>query len=221
MDNIERLMKVLKDVREELSKTRKGFHVQKVKAPNISHLDGEDSNPKNHASYKVTHDGKHVGTYTIHKPTGNWWGEQNTRIGEHHDAAHEAAQKFHAHLHSLSKEEFSKEQNMSYGAAPNMIKDEAEKADVIKPDKGFGKITIKDPTPKPPANPEKPYGKVILKEELHCSENGQWKLLEKDAKNPALAPKERKVKELQGKIDAGMYKPDASKIADAMLKPKK
>jgi hypothetical protein len=42
--------------------------------------------------------------------------------------------------------------------------------------------------------------------------------LEKASKDPALAPKEVKIKELQGKIDAGTYKPDASKIADKMLK---
>lgn len=98
------------------------------------------------------------------------------------------------------------------------LKSELQKGDIVKPDKGFGKITIKGASPQPPKDKEHPYGKVILKEELHCSENGQWKLLEKDAKNPALAPKDRKVKELQGKIDAGTYKPDAGKIADAMLK---
>lgn len=41
--------------------------------------------------------------------------------------------------------------------------------------------------------------------------------LEKDAVNPKLAPKEVKIKELQGKIDAGTYKPDAGKIASKML----
>lgn len=42
--------------------------------------------------------------------------------------------------------------------------------------------------------------------------------LEKDAANPALAPKEVKIKALQQQIDAGKYKPDASKIAGKMLK---
>lgn len=42
--------------------------------------------------------------------------------------------------------------------------------------------------------------------------------MEKDAANPALAPKEVKVKKLQAQIDAGTYKPDAKKIADKMLK---
>lgn len=41
--------------------------------------------------------------------------------------------------------------------------------------------------------------------------------LEKDAANPALAPKEVKIKKLQGQIDAGTYKPDPKKIADKML----
>lgn len=42
--------------------------------------------------------------------------------------------------------------------------------------------------------------------------------LEKDAANPALAPKEVKVKQLKAQIDAGTYKPDPKKIADKMLK---
>lgn len=42
--------------------------------------------------------------------------------------------------------------------------------------------------------------------------------LEKASANPKFAPKDIKVKELQGKIDSGTYKPDASKIADKMLK---
>lgn len=42
--------------------------------------------------------------------------------------------------------------------------------------------------------------------------------LEKDAVNPALAPKEVKIKKLQAQIDAGTYKPDPKKIADKMLK---
>jgi anti-sigma28 factor (negative regulator of flagellin synthesis) len=54
-------------------------------------------------------------------------------------------------------------------------------------------------------------------DELTCSENGQWKVMEKDAKDPKLAPRDRKVKQLQSQIDAGTYKPDAGKIAGAML----
>lgn len=42
--------------------------------------------------------------------------------------------------------------------------------------------------------------------------------MEKDSANPALAPKERKIKDLQSQIDAGTYKPDSKKIAGAMLK---
>jgi len=42
--------------------------------------------------------------------------------------------------------------------------------------------------------------------------------LEKDSANPALAPKDVKVKQLQAQIDAGTYKPNAGKIADKMLK---
>lgn len=42
--------------------------------------------------------------------------------------------------------------------------------------------------------------------------------LEKDARNPALAPKQVKIKQLQSQIDAGTYKPDPKKIADKMIK---
>lgn len=42
--------------------------------------------------------------------------------------------------------------------------------------------------------------------------------LKKDAANPALAPKQVKVKQLQAQIDSGTYKPDSKKIANAMLK---
>ncbi len=41
--------------------------------------------------------------------------------------------------------------------------------------------------------------------------------LKKDSVSSSLAPKDRKVKELQSKIDAGTYKPDANKIADKMI----
>ena len=80
------------------------------------------------------------------------------------------------------------------------------KADTVRPDAGYGKVTVKDTTPKP-VNGSSPYGKVIVKAEE----------LEKDSANPALAPKDVKIKELQTKIDAGQYKPDASKIAGKML----
>jgi anti-sigma28 factor (negative regulator of flagellin synthesis) len=65
--------------------------------------------------------------------------------------------------------------------------------------------------------------KQELEKNLNCapgmaSPNMAKEEMEKDAKNPALAPKDVKVKELQGKIDAGTYKPDAKKIADKILK---
>lgn len=41
--------------------------------------------------------------------------------------------------------------------------------------------------------------------------------LRKDAANPKLAPKDAKVKQLQSQVDAGTYKPDATKIGTAML----
>ena len=42
--------------------------------------------------------------------------------------------------------------------------------------------------------------------------------LNKASKDPALAPKEVKIKKLQAQIDAGTYTPDPKKIADKMLK---
>ena len=61
-----------------------------------------------------------------------------------------------------------------------------------------------------------------FKEELNKNMNSSYGStnpnMAKASKDPALAPKEVKIKELQGKIDAGTYKPDASKIADKMLK---
>lgn len=114
---------------------------------------------------------------------------------------------------------------------------EIKKADIVRPDAGYGKVTVKDINPKP--DPKKPgaYGKVIMKDEQQDNtrvnlnnpyndqpeEDKKKKLkkseeLEKASKDPALAIKEVKIKELQGKIDAGTYKPDAKKIADKMLK---
>lgn len=106
---------------------------------------------------------------------------------------------------------------------------------IARPDAGFGEIigvgtdkpkSIAPTAPaappnssnKPKPNNSHPYGQVIVKmEELSCSENGQWSIMEKDASDPKLAPKDAKVKQLQTQIDAGKYKPDASKIAGAML----
>ena len=53
-------------------------------------------------------------------------------------------------------------------------------------------------------------------EKCSIAKNGQWSL-DKASVDPKLAPKDVKVKELQGKIDAGKYKPDAGKIADKMI----
>lgn len=47
------------------------------------------------------------------------------------------------------------------------------------------------------------------------AEHGE--VIEKDAKNPELAPKEVKIKQLQSQIDAGKYKVDSKKVADKMV----
>lgn len=133
------------------------------------------------------------------------------------------------------KEELNKNMNSSYGSTPqNMAKDAPDAnatTDIVRPDAGYGKVTVKDTTPKP-ADPKRPYGKVIMKDEqqqqdqpkvnlnnpYNDQDDDEKKKLKKASKDPALAPKEVKIKELQGKIDAGTYKPDASKIADKILK---
>ena len=59
-----------------------------------------------------------------------------------------------------------------------------------------------------------------LKEELNKNVNmsyGSAPNISKASANPALAPKEVKVKQLKAQVDAGTYKPDAKKIADKMI----
>lgn len=64
--------------------------------------------------------------------------------------------------------------------------------------------------------------KAELSKNMNCATGANPNMakeeLEKDAANPALAPKEVKIKKLQAQIDAGTYKPDPKKIADKMLK---
>ena len=66
------------------------------------------------------------------------------------------------------KEELNKNMNSSYGSTDqNMAKDAPDAnatADIVRPDAGYGKVTVKDTTPKP-ADPKRPYGKVIMKDE--------------------------------------------------------
>lgn len=83
------------------------------------------------------------------------------------------------------------------------------------------------------------YDRTFTGKPVKLAKNGQWALeqlaknmncapgsqpnmtkeeMEKDSRDPALAPKQVKVKALQAQIDAGTYKPDSKKIADAMIK---
>lgn len=59
-----------------------------------------------------------------------------------------------------------------------------------------------------------------LNKNMNCDPGSEPNMTKASA-NPALAPKEVKIKELQGKIDAGIYKPDSKKIADKMVKEEK
>lgn len=56
--------------------------------------------------------------------------------------------------------------------------------------------------------------KEELSKNMNCAPGA---MLEKDAANSALAPKEVKVKKLQAQIDSGTYKPDPKKIAEKMI----
>lgn len=128
-----------------------------------------------------------------------------------------------------AKEELQKNVNAAYGSEPNVVKEEKVNANNPYGDEPKGAKgedarndkNDKEPELESPKNlKHKEQPSIKKKEQLMCSENGQWSL-KKDAADPKLAPKDVKVKELQGKIDSGTYKPDAGKIADAMLKPKK
>lgn len=55
---------------------------------------------------------------------------------------------------------------------------------------------------------------------IKFEKNGQWSL-QKDYASKELSDREQKVKNLQRQVDAGTYKPDSSKIAEAMIQPKK
>lgn len=89
------------------------------------------------------------------------------------------------------KEELNKNMNSSYGSTDqNMVKDEQQDESKV--------------------NLNNPYNEQL--------EEHKKKKLNKASKDPALAPKEVKIKQLQAQIDAGTYKPDAKKIADKMLK---
>lgn len=92
------------------------------------------------------------------------------------------------------KEELNKNTNCAPGSTPNMTKEEA-------PQEVPEKVNLNNPYN------EQEDDKKKKKEEL-----------EKASKDPALAPKEVKIKQLQSQIDAGTYKPDPKKIADKMLK---
>lgn len=114
------------------------------------------------------------------------------------------------------KEELNKNMNCAPGAAPNMVKADKPKKpepaspDVVVPDNGHGKITIKDTETKP-ADASAPYGKIIRKgdEELMCSENGQWSI------------KKSAFKELEHKLeDEGKSEESAGAIAYSIGKKK-
>ena len=107
-----------------------------------------------------------------------------------------------------AKAELSKNMNCAPGANPNMTKEEAEKVNLNNPynEQPKGSKKKKQDEKLDLAGPGDQFGDAKKSEEL-----------EKDAVNPALAPKEVKIKKLQAQIDAGTYKPNASKIAEKMI----
>lgn len=105
--------------------------------------------------------------------------------------------------------------NLKAQPKPNLTKEEyldmIDKADKVvhpkDPVLNYDKVQPKAKTPAKQKEYETKVSAVCKEEEM-----------EKDSVNPALAPKERKIKDLQAQIDAGTYKPDSKKIAGAMLK---
>lgn len=142
-----------------------------------------------------------------------------------------------------TKEELNKNTNMSYGAsspnqagaappaASNLAQGEQpQKVNLNNPYNETSRGSIdskgrensdqndKAPELKKPKGVEHREQPSIKKGEVcKIDKNGQWNL-QKDAADPKLAPKEVKIKKLQQQIDSGTYKPDASKIADKILK---
>lgn len=121
----------------------------------------------------------------------------------------------------------AKNVNMSYSKQPNVatgsMTGALERAEgETKHDRCAREVKEKSPDVRNPhavcvsAGVEPDAWKKSHDEYLTLFKNGQWEL-KKDSVNPKLAPKDRKVKELQTKIDAGTYKPDAGKIAEKML----
>lgn len=107
-------------------------------------------------------------------------------------------------------EEAKADLNKNINCAPGAMN--MGKADEVKPDKGYGKIIRKEEEGEK-VNLNNPYNDQPQDKKKKKEEE-----LEKDAANPALAPKEVKIKQLQAQIDAGTYKPDPKKIADKMVK---
>jgi hypothetical protein len=170
-------------------------------------------------------DGKHLGNTTSGKPVYS-----AGRVGAATDSGFNAADhRDAAHLHSLAGN--SGKSGLHLQAATSAERKEARLAaglkqkqvqnstsHVVSSKTNSDKLYDPDITGKSPgikkaleagsalASPDALVGGAALGKQS----------LKKDSVNPALAPKDRKVKELQSKIDAGQYKPDAAKIAIAM-----
>lgn len=124
-----------------------------------------------------------------------------------------------------TKEELSKNMNCSYGSREQNV----AKNDDLRPIEDDEWHHLKHHIDFP--NHARPHIQIHKKtREIFQNGSGQqWRMpekhnlikpkeLQKDSRDPALAPKQVKVKQLQAQIDAGTYKPDSKKIADKMIK---
>ncbi len=204
MDIIEKLIKSLQEAKEELAKTTAtkpwvGQHasIHHVQSKNGLH-EYKVKDLKSGHSWHMSHSKLGVGGSTPEK-------HQN-------GPAEKEAISYIEGKHGLVK-------NINCASGDNQ--QNMEKAEMEEPHKDDPNHEKKE---KKAAKKIKDEAEDILDmhkmEELTCSANGQWSL-KKDAVNPALAPKAKKVKMLQQQIDAGTYKPDAGKIAGAMIEHSK
>lgn len=217
MDVIEKLIKSLQEAKTELESMSKaeGFSFK-------VHKDPKYTNHKQ-TTYEVHHDGKHVGHLQHDHKTGGIEGGVTP-----HKLANAASRDAHgtgAKLHPSTEKNIGNFHAAATAALKNHLglkkNEDMEKAEMEEPHKDDPNHEKKE---KKAAKKIKDEAEDILDmhkmEELTCSANGQWSL-KKDAANPALAPKAKKVKMLQQQIDAGTYKPDAGKIAGAMIEHSK
>lgn len=104
------------------------------------------------------------------------------------------------------------------GGKVHLIKDEGVNIESEEPH-NKAKFKVMPMAPEKSEKHASPTGKPYDGKDKHVKKGEEC--MEKDSVDPKLAPKDAKVKMLQQKIDAGTYKPDPKKIANAMVKEEK